>query len=72
MVLYLAALVGIDPSYYEAAQIDGASRMAANPLYHDSFPDAYDHRAYAAAGRKNYERRFRHVLFASWRQCRNL
>lgn len=26
MVLYLAALVGIDPSYYEAAQIDGASR----------------------------------------------
>jgi putative aldouronate transport system permease protein len=26
MVLYLASLVGIDPSYYEAAQIDGASR----------------------------------------------
>jgi putative aldouronate transport system permease protein len=26
MVLYLAALVGIDPSYYEAAQIDGASK----------------------------------------------
>jgi putative aldouronate transport system permease protein len=26
MVIYLAALAGIDPSYYEAAQIDGASR----------------------------------------------
>lgn len=25
-VLYLAAIAGIDPSYYEAAQIDGASR----------------------------------------------
>ncbi|MNI61539.1 putative multiple-sugar transport system permease YteP [compost metagenome] len=27
MVLYLAALTGVDPSYYEAAKIDGATKL---------------------------------------------
>lgn len=26
MILYLASILGIDPAYYEAAQLDGASR----------------------------------------------
>ncbi|SEF18113.1 ABC transporter permease [Jiangella alba] len=35
-IIYLAAMVGIDPSYYEAARVDGASRL--RMIWHITLP----------------------------------
>ena len=54
-IVYIAALVGISPDYYEAATLDGASVFSENQVYRTSF-DSADHNSDADPyDRKYYE-----------------
>ena len=42
-IIYLANIVGIDRSYYEAAVVDGASKMGADSVYHTAMLKEYNY-----------------------------
>lgn len=44
-LIYIASLIGIDPTYYEAARLDGSHKVAGNHKNHIAMPGTDNHYA---------------------------
>lgn len=62
MVVYLATITGIDGSLYEAAMLDGAQQVAADPVHHHAHAEDRHRDDVHPVGRRHLRLRLRSVL----------